>query len=1072
MKKITAVFCWIMGLYLLSGVFSPLRADYDPVAEIQRLIDRAEQEKVKDKALLVDIEADIKATSKAFGQLNGLEETVNDVLRKTRSIDVRNRGMLAFKSGLSFTKVYPEDSLVEFTTEFIVDRAQDMLQEKWPKVFDTSVSRAVGAAAQSSIAAVQKLNWAVSLSDQEVAGYVRMETPELAAKEGSISDDLIALKHSQLIIEAGNRAVSVLEELKRLALERYRMLLALKGAVEGDIRRLDEDIRSWNRQLELQGVYKKASESSKEPSWPDLPKDPSYDFGTAAGNINEAWNKLAAKTYSCGGYDAQVWDAVNGATRKRNELIEPYYRNADRVCSHDASSDACRAAWAYASSAAQNIYNNYEQQVQGALTAARTKAQELADGPIAAFAQSYNQWAARELTVQPWGDDIQVKMEGQHGEWLGSTIWQYALSQSSGSGSWQPYYPLPLKQLLDADARFAEWVESSQTSLRYYEKRFKDASTASGQAISYAAEASALGKTLEPNVELWECFHSRGTSSIQSPLFNTGNLRYHFDTLRHFEDSFTSVSKAGQDAGQRLIESAKATLEKTRKVVEVLKESKAIGAQVERVAVAAGALRRAEEGGSLDSSGGRIYAYLGNFGINESGLKALAARIDALNSPDAIEQEALRQIVGAPGYDFKNRVLDEQGIADVKKAVRTTQSQIDSARQNYKTGFADYQEADRKLDAMLKQMREKLLDVFPAQVASFFKETIFDEYGDIQDRLNLSLVRNAAPNPDELPDSSLGVGPLIERYQVLAARYHALVDPMMPLAKANQFAPALEELLKKLNAEAGSMQGLGAEAFMQASNRYSNDAYRLYERAAQFAEISPKSRVSVAYGAIIGKLSEIAGEYYGRQRLAKAETELKSVVSAIRDFLGDPEARGGAQSARMWIDSAGYTKAGVDSSVVNRPSIQGLLKELDGLLVSLREIANRVDSASLQRDVQAIEGMYRDFAQAYSRKNLPQLLGFLSPEWQASDGSDIRELESTLSDSFRVFDSIEFKISGLGVQRVDDGYQVKYNAQLTGRIRRLQKVHQESSDVTDRVILTPDGPRIQKTTGGQAWTSR
>ena len=66
-----------------------------------------------------------------------------------------------------------------------------------------------------------------------------------------------------------------------------------------------------------------------------------------------------------------------------------------------------------------------------------------------------------------------------------------------------------------------------------------------------------------------------------------------------------------------------------------------------------------------------------------------------------------------------------------------------------------------------------------------------------------------------LPDSGLGSGPLIERYAALAERYHALVDPMMPVARANRYAPEMEEMLKKLQADSGRLSGLDNRCLFQ-----------------------------------------------------------------------------------------------------------------------------------------------------------------------------------------------------------------------------------------------------------------
>ena len=353
--------------------------------------------------------------------------------------------------------------------------------------------------------------------------------------------------------------------------------------------------------------------------------------------------------------------------------------------------------------------------------------------------------------------------------------------------------------------------------------------------------------------------------------------------------------------------------------------------------------------------------------------------------------------------------------------------------------------------------------IFQEEVPYFSKDEVLSEYREPDDHLALAL-RDRYGAVAEMPDSGLGSGPLIERYTALSERYHALVDPMMPIARANRYAPAMEEILKKLQADSGRLDGLDNAAFSRESNRYSNDAYRLITQAGNEGKVEPKSRINVAYGAIIGKLSEIASAYYQRQRLSRAQAGLRSVIDDISNFLANPDAMGGWQAAQGWMDSIAPAKNEVDVTVRNHPSIVPLLAQLDGLMDRLKAVAANVDSGTLQRDTLAIRTMYTDFANAYQNRNLPGLIHFLSSDWQAADGSNVYDLETTLGNSFRVFDSIVFKISGLNIQRAGNFYQVSYQAALTGQIRRMQKSHEETSDVVDTVVITPDGPRIQKTT--------
>ncbi len=283
--------------------------------------------------------------------------------------------------------------------------------------------------------------------------------------------------------------------------------------------------------------------------------------------------------------------------------------------------------------------------------------------------------------------------------------------------------------------------------------------------------------------------------------------------------------------------------------------------------------------------------------------------------------------------------------------------------------------------------------------------------------------------------------------------------------KSSRHVPAMKAILDKLQADEGRLLGLGAREFSPAYGQYSGAAYAIIQTAEREGDVAKDSPLVQLYYAISTKLNKLSSEYFERLSVSTAQSSLHGSIDSINTFLADPEARGGWAAAQQWADSIGYTKGAVDASVRDHPSIRPLLVQLDTLKEKLQALASNVDAVTLRRDTLAIEAMYRDFASAYESKNLPALTRFLAREWQAADGSDGRDLETTLGNSFRVFDSILFKISGMSIHRVANFYQVSYQATLNGRINRLQKSHDESSGIVDSVVITADGPRIMKTTG-------
>jgi hypothetical protein len=123
-----------------------------------------------------------------------------------------------------------------------------------------------------------------------------------------------------------------------------------------------------------------------------------------------------------------------------------------------------------------------------------------------------------------------------------------------------------------------------------------------------------------------------------------------------------------------------------------------------------------------------------------------------------------------------------------------------------------------------------------------------------------------------------------------------------------------------------------------------------------------------------------------------------------------------------------------------------------------------------QAGIASVQKLYQDFASAYQARNLRGLLRFMSDGWVASDGSDLRDLEDVLDNSFRVFDRVSFVISGLAIQPAGDGrYNVSYSTNITGHISQMNIKHQESAQVQDTVVLTSTGLKIEATRGGRIW---
>lgn len=169
---------------------------------------------------------------------------------------------------------------------------------------------------------------------------------------------------------------------------------------------------------------------------------------------------------------------------------------------------------------------------------------------------------------------------------------------------------------------------------------------------------------------------------------------------------------------------------------------------------------------------------------------------------------------------------------------------------------------------------------------------------------------------------------------------------------------------------------------------------------------------------------------------------------------------------------------------VSRNNVKGILEDIIGgypkalqeyrereerMRREAEEAAKRAEQQRKERELRENDGirtLYQNFASAYQSRNLRGVLALMSPQWQAADGTGLIELEDTLSNSFRVFDSISFAISGLSVRQLSPGtYEVSYEVTLVGKITRRNIKHEERGKVVDIVDFLPDGPVISRTSG-------
>ena len=134
--------------------------------------------------------------------------------------------------------------------------------------------------------------------------------------------------------------------------------------------------------------------------------------------------------------------------------------------------------------------------------------------------------------------------------------------------------------------------------------------------------------------------------------------------------------------------------------------------------------------------------------------------------------------------------------------------------------------------------------------------------------------------------------------------------------------------------------------------------------------------------------------------------------------------------------------------------------------------AREVQQAADSRDPGAalVRKLYEDFARAYSSRDAARVLALVSPDWGAGDGTTVSELEEQLRAVFRLNDEVTATVSGLNVVNDSPGrYTAYYTLNIKSRIYKKNIKREETSSVSEKVVVEGNKARILKTDSGGYW---
>lgn len=1065
---------WIALALLVS---LPVAADYDPIAELRAHVAKLKAEETKARAAVAAVEGKYQSLLTQRGEVATQVEKLKREKLRVRGFQMWNA--FAGSMGATFDvlqKVNPGSNAFIAAAGFVTDQVYGAM--------NTSGSiparlNKLDAKVKSLSPKLRQLQAAYSMTPQEVADQLVVRkmventwvqrwqnTPEAIAESKSV-----VTGKGTFILEAMGPAIDELEEILAEMDGVLRDLAQLTPNLKLDAKRLPAEVRDMERQIEAQEQIKRqAIPPLPEPATVDA--NAARDYAAAGQEMVRALQSLSDNQIGCHEHSQRQTAAYNGANRTYNQRISTAYNRMMGACG-GSSSEACTAAWrafyAYANAehtAYRNAIDTAQKSINQMLEAER-------DGPVRSFNNDMDTLRASTLFIQ--GEERTFATSVWGGASLANWIW--------GDIHWMRNWSLPVMApiggLTGAGRRYAEWLkmlEDSKTRLDEAERR---AGNESGAAWALSGRTTSMDQQLMRKRALWDCYgwfvrYANGRSSPE------GDLRW----LHGFDEAFQSAVEANQEKSKDYQEMLLEALMKARAAAPIMAGEEEI-VRLGRVALEARrTAMRAYDPHRLDVSGSRVRDFLSFYQISHEGIRELEKMVQDFADEKKLEAYARTLVMGEPTYNPKAiYVLDRKGVEDLRKNMGRQVAAIDNAREAFQNARKQAEDAYGAMSSRLESMRSSIQTLLPEQAMLLEEDLVFKEvferlwwdawlsnnYFSYYDATGQSLYQLVLPDPADFGESSYGLIPLMEKYIPLAEKYLALVNPMIENVRgAVREAKQIDKISERVASNSGWAQ-LSRSGFAARIAEVRKEVMAIYEPMQKKGKAwggSPLDLALRGFNLAVARLASINSEVNSARELAE---QLQALAARVGQFLASPGSieAGDALSGEV----AGAVGPGSTAShyAKQNPQVNSVLTSLNSQAQALTTWLARARAEQAMQQVGAVQRFYEEFAQAYSSKNLGRLTRMMASDWRADD-ADLSDLEDTLSNSFRVFDSIQFKVQGLSIQPAGaNRFAASYSVTITGQINQLGLKHEETARVSDTVVNTPEGLKIQSTHGGRLW---
>ena len=1050
-------------------------------------------------------------------ELSAAREEIANAYRNLVSLETRLRGFQLWNAMVaalgvfndSIVKLSPGGStinaLINFTTNFAVDRGVDA-----SKKYDSSrpggghLPAKVKKLSDSVVGispALRLLDQAMRMTPEQVAdqlvsrGMVEntwlqrwQNTPDQVAQSNSVVTGKITF-----IQERIGPAKSALIEARKDIDQVVPAVKAEIDSLQRQIAEIESRISSIQGNKAFLDSVDKARDIALPPPTQDIklyPGEPKQ-YGAAAGEHRAAWESLKSGTINGGtyrligvksSYDANAYhfqqmkpfsDAYSAASNYFwNELRERLRGVEDG----DTRRQMYQAALSRMIKAADDYRRASEKESQAMRSGYYEPVKQLGEEEKAESerrAAYYRRFDAfrKETVAFSWANPWEMKLESRQETIrnLGTSGYHLALS------AWSPIYSLgylwpataPIGPLKGSAERYREWRERAGKIRDYARLLFDTAKSQSGSLSGYASQADAFAKEIEPNIALWDGLQ---WYYYDYSLPSDSALQL-FATLNQSSTLFSQYAAVREQEAKAMLAPHQENWERAQRGEPVMRRAEALLPKAQELLEQKGNLYQTFYAAGIINYGASGRFWLEWNHITSEEIDKIRRITAALDTNEAIEQHVLKQM-GRHTYWSD----DPDRPRHTLETLREARGKYAERDRNAAQGFNDYQSAwnqyirlERELSGQIARISSELNDVAPGQSVYLQEDELFNQITTWESRWPASNHWYwSPPDPQDLPAGWPNAGSLFEQMEAALNAYEAKIRPFRQEV-ANGFpkrAAQLDGLAGQARAYATTNDATGGESALGEINRKANDIY---------LPLATNGHITTGMPIFLAMQRFREAHYLGSMRvgyLRSRDNQIGSYLSwldLIDALLRQPPNPAGRERAREWQQELErslqphsyigyYVQRGeaAASSALDRG--RALQPKLAAYLAAFG-----ISNAQIQ-------ALYQSFVDAYGRGDIRTVVGLLASDWRGGDGADARDAEDTLINSFKVFDRIQYRISGFSVQPLgDDQAQVSYSVKIIGDNSRQRLHHEEESQIVEIVGLVDGKPRILRTISGQQW---